>query len=250
MKKTEKGKGAQKSNMLEIKNLHSGYGKLEILKGVNIEVRKKEIVAVIGPNGAGKSTVIKSVFNIAKVINGEIIFKGKNIRGLKTHELLGVGIVYVPQGRIIFGNLTINENLKMASDFIDDPKEADKMLEIVYKQFSILKERENHLAYTLRGGERQMLALGRALMNKPELLMLDEPSLGLAPKLQRELFQNIKKLRDNAGISILIIEQNAKKAIEISDRVYLLEDGKVALHGGKNILENKKIKSVYLGGRY
>ena len=236
--------------MLEIKNLYSGYGGLEVLRDVNLEVKEKEIVAVIGPNGAGKSTVIKSVFNIAKITGGEINFKGKSIRGLKTHKLLSRGIVYVPQGRIIFGNLTVKENLKMASDFIDDQGEADKMLEKVYMQFPVLKERENSFAYTLSGGERQMLALARALMNKPGLLMLDEPSLGLAPKLQKELFKEIKRLRDETGISILIVEQNAKKAIEISDRVYLLEDGKVALHDGKNILKNKKIKSVYLGGRF
>jgi len=236
--------------LLEIKNLHSGYGKFEVLKGVDMKISENEIVAVIGPNGAGKSTVIKSVFNIADVTEGEINFKNKNIRGLKTHELISQGIVYMPQGRIIFGSLTVKENLLLGAEMIDNAEEIEKRMSSVYEQFPILRERADILAFTLSGGERQMLSLGRALMMKPDILMLDEPSLGLSPKLQKELFEMIKKLKDDLGISILIIEQNAKKAIEISDRVYLMEDGKIALTGDKNILRKKKIKSVYLGGRY
>lgn len=233
--------------MLEIENLHSGYGELEVLKGVNVRAEKGEIVAIIGPNGAGKSTVIKSVFNIADVSSGSIKFNGKSVKGMKTHELIKLGICYVPQGKIIFGNLTVRENLEIGSEFTDDKDVIKNRIEGVYKRFPVLKQREKKLAYGLSGGERQMLALGRALMSKPELLMLDEPSLGLSPKMQKELFSIIKELKEE-GISLLIVEQNAKKAIEMADKTYLLEDGKVALHGGKEILKHEKIKKVYLGG--
>ncbi len=237
--------------MLNIKCLYSGYGELEVLKGINISVGERQIVALIGPNGAGKSTVIKSVFGIAQVSKGEIKFNGKNIRKLKTHELIDSGISYVPQGKIVFGNLTIRENLEMGAEMISDKELTKNRIGEVYQKFPILKRRENKLAFTLSGGERQMLALGRALIVKPELLMLDEPSLGLSPKLQRDLFQIIKKLRDEDGISILIVEQNAKKAIELADRTYLLEEGKVALEGsGDTILKHEQIKKVYLGGTY
>lgn len=234
--------------MLEINNLYAGYGKLEVLKEVNITVGAGEIVALIGPNGAGKSTVIKSVFNIADVRKGKIMFKGKNITKLKTHELMEVGISYVTQGRIVFGNLTVKENLEIGADLLHDKEVMVKNLQMVYEKFPVLREKEEVLAFTLSGGQRQMLALGRALMQNPSLLLLDEPSLGLSPKLQKELFQTIQKLRED-GISLLIVEQNAKKAIEIADRTYLLEDGKIVLEGGKDILENDKIKNVYLGGR-
>lgn len=234
--------------MLNIKNLHSGYGKLEVLKGVTITVNPGEIVALIGPNGAGKSTVIKSVFSIADVYSGEIIFKGKDINKLKTHELIEEGISYVNQGRINFSNLTVEENLRIGADMFKDKEIVGQNLEKVYNKFPILRERKNQLSYGLSGGQQQMLALGRALMQDPCLLMMDEPSLGLSPKLQKELFKIIQSLRED-GISILIVEQNAKKAIEIADRTYLLEDGMIALSGDKSILKNEKIKNVYLGGR-
>lgn len=235
--------------MLEIKELVAGYGELEVLKGVNIRIKPNEIVALIGPNGAGKSTVIRSIFNIADVRKGKIFFKEKNITRIKTHELLELGISYVPQGRINFANLTVKENLEIGSELIKDKEVIEKNLNVVYKKFPILKERRNKLAMTLSGGQQQMLALGRALMQNPSLLLLDEPSLGLSPILQKELFKTIQKLKED-GISILIVEQNAKKAIEIADRTYLLEDGKIVLKGGKDILKYKKIKNVYLGGRY
>ena len=161
--------------------------------------------------------------------------------------MLNAGISYVPQGRIIFGNLSIEENLKIGCNYIKDKSEIRKRLLKVYKTFSLLNERKKNLAYGLSGGERQMLAIGRSLMQKPKLLLMDEPSLGLSPKLQTEAFEIIMKLKE-MGISILIVEQNAKKAIEIADRTYLLENGEIALSGGKEILKNKKIKKVYLGG--
>ena len=235
--------------MLEIKNLTSGYGEFEVLKDVNLKVKGGEIVSLIGPNGAGKSTVIRSIFNLADVKKGSIVFKERDITNFKTHELMGLGISYVNQGRVIFNNLTVRENLEIGAGSIRDRRLIKVNLGRIYEKFPILEERKNKLAYGLSGGERQMLAIGRALMQNPSLLLLDEPSLGLSPILQRELFKSIEKLRDD-GISILIVEQNAKRAIEISDRTYLLEDGKIVLSGRKNIIKNRKIKNVYLGGRY
>jgi len=235
--------------MLHIEDLHAGYGELEVLKGINLEVKPNEIVALIGPNGAGKSTVIKSIFSIAKVTKGKIMFQKKNITHLKTHELIEEGISYVNQGRINFSNLTVKENLEIGAELTRDKEIIEKNIGQVFEKFPVLRARQKSLAYTLSGGQQQMLALGRALMQTPKLLLLDEPSLGLSPKLQKEVFATIKNLRDE-GIAMLIVEQNAKKAIEIADRTYLLEDGRIALTGGKNMLQQKKIQNVYLGGGY
>ena len=235
--------------MLRIRDIYSGYGELQVLKGVNVSVGENEIVALIGPNGAGKSTVIKSVFNIADVSSGTVSFKGRDITGLRTHEIIKFGVSYLNQGRINFSNLTVRENLMIGADQIFQPEVVEEELEKVYDKFPDLRKKEKELAYTLSGGQQQMLALGRCLMQKPSLLLMDEPSLGLSPKLQKELFETIDSLRSD-GISMLIVEQNAKKAIELADRTYLLEDGNVALEGGKEILENEAIKNVYLGGRY
>lgn len=233
--------------MLSIQKLHAGYGNLHVLKGVDIEVNPNEIIALIGPNGAGKSTVIKSVFSIAKQMKGKILFKEQNISGLKTHELIEEGICYVPQGRIVFGTMTVEENLELGALHVQDKKVMLERINYVFEQFPVLKTKRKKLAYTLSGGQQQMLAIGRALMQNPQLLLMDEPSLGLSPKLQQEMFAIIKGLRDQ-GIAILIVEQNAKKAIEIADRTYLLENGKIVLSGGKDIIHHKKIKNVYLGG--
>jgi len=236
--------------LLEIKNLCAGYDHLQVLKNVNFNVGSKEIVALVGPNGAGKSTVLKSIFNIANVTGGKINFKGKDITKLPTHELLELGISYVPQGRINFNNLTIRENLELGGDLTKDKEVVKKNLDYVYQKFPVLKSKRDKLAYTLSGGEQQMLALGRALMQNPALLLLDEPTLGLSPKLQKELFKIVMRLRDEEGLSILIVEQNAKKAILASDRTYVLEDGKVALTGTKReVLHNPKMRNIYLGGR-
>jgi len=235
--------------MLEIKNLKAGYGELQVLKGLDLEVKANEIVALIGPNGAGKSTVIKSVFSIARKTGGKIIFRGRDITKLKTHELMEEGISYVNQGQIIFSTLSVLENLEIGAELIKDEAVIAKNLEAVYKKFPILRQKKDAYAYTLSGGQRQQLALGRALMQNPTLLLLDEPSLGLSPKLQKELFSTIAALRED-GISILIVEQNAKKAIEMADRTYLLEQGEIALTGGREILKDKKIQKIYLGGHY
>lgn len=235
--------------MLSIKNLDAGYEGLEVLKQINLKIKSNEIIALIGPNGAGKSTIIKSIFDIADITKGKIIFKGKDITKLKTHELIEVGISFVTQGKINFSNLTVKENLEIGANMIKDKEVIEKNLKAVYEKFPVLKEKRYDLAFTLSGGQQQMLALGRALMQTPALLLLDEPSLGLSPKLQKETFKMIKKLKDD-GISLLIVEQNAKKAIEIADRTYLLEDGKIVLKGDSEIIKHEKIKNVYLGGRY
>jgi len=246
--------------MLTINNLKAGYNGMEILHGIDLEVKPKEIVALIGPNGAGKSTVLKSIFNLCEVYSGKIIFKNKNITKMPTYQLIYEGISYVPQGRQVFSSLTVKENLEMGAFSIDlTPKESLRdltgqgfkikdLIEKVYNFFPILKDKEKEMALNLSGGEQQMLAIGRALIQDPELLLLDEPSLGLSPKIQKEIFEKIKEI-NKEGVSIIIVEQNAKKAVEIADKTYILEDGKVALKGGKEILEDKRIKDIYFGGR-
>ncbi len=246
--------------MLTINNLKSGYNKMEILHSVDLEVKKGEIVALIGPNGAGKSTVLKSIFNLCEIYSGNIIFKNKDIIKKPTYQLIYEGISYVPQGRQVFSSLTVKENLEMGAFSIDlTPKESFRdlteqgfkikdLIKKVYNFFPILKEREKEMAFNLSGGEQQMLSIGRALIQDPELLLLDEPSLGLTPKVVKEIFEKIKEI-NKEGVSVIIVEQNARKAVEIADKTYILEDGKVALKGGREILKDKRIKDIYFGGR-
>jgi branched-chain amino acid transport system ATP-binding protein len=234
--------------MLKLKNIKSGYGELEILKGINLEVKPGEIVAIIGPNGSGKSTTLKSIFNLCDIYSGKIIWKNKNITKLKTHEKIYEGISYVPQGRQVFRDLTVQENLEMGAFIMKDRNLIDTNIKDVYDKFPFLKQKTNQYAENLSGGQQQMLAIGRALIQNPQLLLLDEPSLGLSPKAMKEIFNKIKEI-NKEGVSIIIVEQNAKAAVEIADRTYILEDGKIALNGGKEILKNKKIKNIYFGGR-
>jgi len=234
--------------MLTISNLKSGYNGMEVLHGIDLEVKPGEIVALIGPNGAGKSTLLKSIFSLCEIYSGKIIFKDKDITKLPTHYLIYEGISYVPQGRQVFSTLTVKENLEMGAFIMEDHELIKRNIVDVFNKFPILKERQNDYAFTLSGGEQQMLAIARALIQDPELLLLDEPSLGLAPKVMKEIFEKIKEI-NKQGISIIIVEQNAKKAVEIANRTYILEDGEIALKGGKEILENPRIKSIYLGGR-
>jgi branched-chain amino acid transport system ATP-binding protein len=229
-----------------MKHIEAGYGELQILKNVDVLVHPGEIVALIGPNGAGKSTILKAIFGTAKVTSGKIYLRHEDITGIKTYELLRKGISYVPQGRINFGELTVRENLELGAE-ITEKNKRDDAIEKVFKRFPALKDKQHLYAFSLSGGQQQMLAIGRALLHGPALLLMDEPSLGLSPKLQQELFKIITQLRKD-GISVLIVEQNAKKAIEVADRTYLLEQGKVVLTGGREIIKNKKIKEVYLGG--
>ncbi len=232
--------------MLSLQKLNAGYGKLRVLHDVNFHANKNEIIAVIGPNGAGKSTIIKSLYGLADIYSGEILFRGKDITKLKLHELIDLGIAYMPQGKIVFDTMSVQENLELGCVHVKDASIVKRRMASVYTQFPVLKEKKDSKAFTLSGDQKQMLALGRVLMQKPKLLLMDEPSLGLSPKLQKKLFQIITHLKKR-GITIIVVEQNAKKAIEIADRTYLLENGKVVLTGGKEILQAEKIKTVYLG---
>lgn len=235
--------------MLQIKNLESGYGKMQILFGINLDIKPNDIVVLIGPNGAGKSTLLKSIFNLVDIYNGKIIFKNKKITRIPTHELIELGISYVPQGRQVFGTLTARENLEMGA-FLTKEKDLieTRLNEITEKHFPDLKNKLNDYAFSLSGGQQQMLAIGRALMQDPQLLLLDEPSLGLAPKIMKELFKKIVEINEE-GVTIMIVEQNAKQATSIANKIFILEDGKVALSGDKNILKDKRIEKIYLGGR-
>jgi branched-chain amino acid transport system ATP-binding protein len=244
--KRSKGENERPAHFLELRGIEAGYGELMVLRGVDVHVQPGEIVALIGPNGAGKSTILKTVFHLTKVTAGKVFFEGEEITELKTHELLRRRISYMPQGRINFSELTVLENLQLGAEGMDQ-KQRDAAIKRVYERFPILKERQDEYAFSLSGGQQQMLAIGRALLQEPKLLLMDEPSLGLSPKLQQELFQIIQGLRDE-GIAVLIVEQNAKKAIEIADRTYLLEQGRVVLTGGREVLQDKKIREVYLGG--
>ena len=234
--------------MLQIKDLKSGYNGMEILHGINLEVKPGEIVAIIGPNGSGKSTTLKSIFNLCNLYSGVISWKNKNITKLKTHEKIFEGISYVPQGRQVFRDLTVHENLEMGAFIMKDNELVKTNIKDVYEKFPFLKEKKDRCADTLSGGQQQMLSIGRALIQNPQLLLLDEPSLGLSPKAMKEIFQKIKEI-NKEGVSIIIVEQNAKQAVELADRTYILEDGKIALTGGKEILKNPKIKDIYFGGR-
>ena len=234
--------------MLKIQNLQSGYNGMEILHGIDLEVKPGEIVAIIGPNGSGKSTTLKSIFNLCTIYSGKIDWKNKDITKLKTHEKIFEGISYVPQGRQVFRDLTVQENLEMGAFIMEDKELVKTNIKDVYEKFPFLKEKSNKNADTLSGGQQQVLAIGRALIQNPQLLLLDEPSLGLSPKAMKEIFEKIKKI-NKEGVSIIIVEQNAKAAVEIADRTYILEDGKIALTGGKEILKNPKIKNIYFGGR-
>ncbi len=233
--------------MLTIKQLQSGYNGMEILHGVDIEVKPTEIVAIIGPNGAGKSTILKSIFSLADIYGGKIIYKEKDITKFPTHELIDNGISFVPQGRQVFSDMTVAENLEMGAFALKDKEVTRHNIRSIFEKFPFLKEKRNLNASTLSGGQQQILSIARALIQKPQLLLLDEPSLGLSPKAMKEVFDKILEI-NREGVSIMIVEQNARQAVEIAHRTYVLENGKIALEGGRDILNNEKIKDIYLGG--
>jgi len=231
--------------MLKIKNINVFYGLINAVRDINIEVRTGQIVSIIGSNGAGKTSTLQAIVNDVKR-NGGIIFDGKDVSSYKTHQIVKNGIALVPEGRRVFVNLTIEENLRMGAFNNDENFEVLK--EKMYKMFKRLDQKRHALAGTMSGGEQQMLAIARALMSSPKLLMLDEPSLGLAPKIIGELFETIVQLREE-GITILLVEQNAFAALEISDYAYVLENGVVALQDdAKNLLHSDEIRKKYLGG--
>lgn len=234
--------------MLKIQDLKAGYDGMEILHGIDLEIKPAEIVALIGPNGAGKSTLLKSIFNLCEIYSGRIIFKDKDIIKLPTHYLIQEGVSYVPQGRQVFADLTVKENLEMGAFIMEDHELIKRNITDVFDKFPFLKEKQDDYAFTLSGGQQQMLAIARALIQDPELLLLDEPSLGLAPKTMKEVFEKIVEI-NKEGISIIIVEQNARQAVNIAHKTYVLEDGKIALHGGREILNSEIIKNIYFGGR-
>lgn len=236
--------------MLSIKNLNSGYEELHVLRNVNLEFKNGEFVSIVGPNGSGKTTILKSIFNIAKVYQGsKITFFGKELQGLKTYELISQGIAYVPQGRINFPELNIEQNLLLGNYHVKDKKLIDENLKLVYEFFPELHKFRHKLAYALSGGQQQMLAIGRALMLQPKLLLLDEPSLGLSPKLTQELFAKIKEI-SRKGTLVLMVEQQAKKAMEYTDRTVVMESGQVRLLGKSSaLLKDKRLGKVFLGGK-
>ncbi len=234
-------------DLLRLIGLNSGYGDFEVLHGVDLEVRPGEIVAIIGPNGSGKSTILKSVFNLCDVYSGRVLWRDKDITFLKTHEKILEGISYVPQGRQVFRGLTVQENLEMGAFIMKDRELLRANIDYVYDKFPFLREKRGDYADTLSGGQQQLLAIARALIQNPQLLLLDEPSLGLSPKAMKEVFKKVKEI-NKEGVSVLIVEQNAKQAVEIADRTYVLEYGKIALSGGREILDNPKIKNIYFGG--
>lgn len=233
--------------MLKISGLKAWYGSINALKGIDLEVKKGEIVTLIGANGAGKSTTLKCISGLLKQVEGEIIFEDKNIVGVPAHKIVELGICQVPEGRRIFGNLTVRENLLMGAYTVKDRKIIDEKMERVFSIFPRLKERINQLGGTLSGGEQQMLAIGRALMSEPKLLLLDEPSLGLAPFLVVEIFKIIQEI-NKQGTTILLVEQNAHMALQIAHRGYVLETGRIVLSGtSQELYANEEVKKAYLG---
>lgn len=233
--------------MLKIENLVVAYGGIEALKGISLEVEEGKIVTLVGANGAGKSTTLRTITGLVKPRSGTITYNGINLLNMKTQDIVKLGITLVPEGRRIFPNLTVLENLKLGAYFRKDMDNIKRDLEWVYSLFPKLKERSWQMAGTLSGGEQQMLAVGRALMSKPKLLMMDEPSLGLAPLIVKEIFNIIKEIH-NQGVTILLIEQNANAALHIADVGYVIETGIIKLKGeGKELLNNDEVRKAYLG---
>ena len=233
--------------LLEVENIDVYYGDTQILWGVTLKVEKGEIVCLLGANGAGKTTTLKTISGLLKPRRGRILWKGKDITNLPPHVRVELGIAHIPEGRRLFPELTVLENLKAAAYIKRARKKFNDTLEIIFNLFPILKERRNQLAGTLSGGEQQMLAIARGLVLRPELLMLDEPSLGLAPKLVIEVLNLVKRLREE-GYTILLVEQNVLQSLKIGDRAYILETGKIVKAGlAKELLEDPEIKKAYLG---
>ena len=236
-------------SLLEVKNLNVFYGNIHAIKDVSLEVDKGEIVSLIGANGAGKTTTLQTISGIIRSKSGEIIYNGKDITKTKAYLILKEGIAQVPEGRRIFAHLTVYDNLMLGGYSIKDSAQNKKReIEEIYKKLPRLEERKNQLAGTLSGGEQQMLAIGRAIMSRPQILILDDPSMGLSPLLVKEIFEIIKELNKNNGTTVLLVEQNAKMALGISDRAYVLETGKIIKTGpAKDLLNDDIVRKAYLG---
>ena len=233
--------------ILEVKDLEVCYGVIQAIKGISFEVNQGEIIALIGANGAGKTTTLQTITGLIPSKAGTITYEGNNITKIPGYKLVGMGIAHVPEGRRVFAQLSVYQNLKMGAYTRKDKAEIDEMLETVYKRFPRLKERQNQMAGTLSGGEQQMLEMGRALMSKPKIVLLDEPSMGLSPILVNEIFDIIQSL-NKAGTTVLLVEQNAKKALSIADRAYVLETGRIVQSGDADaLMHDESIQKAYLG---
>ncbi len=233
--------------MLEIKDIEVYYGVIQALKGISFEVNQGEVIALIGANGAGKTTTLQTITGLLQAKRGSISFEGKDITRTPAHNIVKLGIAHVPEGRRVFSNLTVYQNLRMGAYTRADKNEIEESLNLVYERFPRLQERKNQMAGTLSGGEQQMLAMGRALMSKPKLIVMDEPSMGLSPIFVNEIFDIIRKVSAE-GTTVLLVEQNAKKALSIADRAYVLETGQIVLSGkAEDLLKDDSVKKAYLG---
>ena len=233
--------------MLEIKDLQVYYGMIQAIKGISFEVKQGEVIALIGANGSGKTTTLHTITGLLPAKSGTITFEGTDITKIPGYKIVSMGMAHVPEGRRVFANLTVYENLKLGAYTRKNKEEIEESIQNVYKRFKRLEERKNQVAGTLSGGEQQMLAMGRALMSKPKIILMDEPSMGLSPLYVNEIFDIIKEI-SSSGTTVLLIEQNAKKALSIADRAYVLETGKIVLSGEANQLMNdESIKKAYLG---
>lgn len=234
--------------MLSVKNLNVYYGQIHAIKDISLEINEGEIVSLIGANGAGKTTTMQTISGLLKPKSGEINFMGHDLIKTESHKIVSLGLAQVPEGRQIFANLTVKENLQMGSFSVKDTAAGyTKDRKNVYDRFPRLRERKNQMAGTLSGGEQQMLAIGRALMSRPKLLLLDEPSMGLSPILVKEIFDIIKEVNES-GVTVLLVEQNAKMALSVSNRAYVLETGKVVMEGSAaSLMEDPRVKKAYLG---
>ncbi len=233
--------------MLEIKDLHVYYGMIHAIKGVSFEVNQGEIIALIGANGAGKTTILHTISGLLEPKKGSIVFEGNELTKVPAHKIVSLGMAQVPEGRRVFSQMSVYQNLKMGAYTKSDKAQFNDTLEMIYKRFPRLKEREKQPAGTLSGGEQQMLAMGRALMSQPKIILMDEPSMGLSPILVNEIFDIIKSVNE-MGTTVLLVEQNAKKALTIADRAYVLETGKVSMEGkASELLTDDAVKKAYLG---
>lgn len=234
-------------SMLEVKDLQVYYGMIEAIKGVSFHVEEGEVIALIGANGAGKTTILHTVSGLLSPQKGSVVFEGTDITKVPGHKIVSMGMAHVPEGRRVFAQLTVLQNLKMGAYTRKDKQEIEETLQMVFKRFPRLEERQNQLAGTLSGGEQQMLAMGRALMSHPKIILMDEPSMGLSPIFVNEIFEIIKEV-SKSGTTVLLVEQNAKKALSIADRAYVLETGNIVLEGkASDLLNDDSIKKAYLG---
>jgi branched-chain amino acid transport system ATP-binding protein len=233
--------------MLEIKDLEVYYGMIQAIKGISFQVNEGEVIALIGANGAGKTTTLHTISGLITPKKGTVLFEGKDITKVPAHKIVAAGMAHVPEGRRVFASLTVLQNLRMGAYTRNDKNEIEETLQMVYERFPRLEERKNQPAGTLSGGEQQMLAMGRALMSKPRIILMDEPSMGLSPIFVNEIFDIIKQV-SASGTTVLLVEQNAKKALSIADRGYVLETGRIVLEGNaQDLLNNESVKKAYLG---